>query len=320
MKRILITGGAGFIGSHLAKTLAQAGHSVTIVDLNSSDQPLPGVQAIRGDVRSQADLVPLIKNTDVVFHWAAIVSVPECQNDPLGSYETNTHSTLKILDLIRAENETRDAARKIRMIFSSSSAVYGAQSHEGVLSGPISERIPLPDPLSFYGGQKLASEQLIRLYARTYHLPSVIFRFFNVYGPGQKASSPYSGVISVFSKAVKIQEQLRLNGGGNQTRDFVSVHDIVRACQAALASDNLSLLSGSPVNLGTGKAITIRHLAETLFELVGLNPQTQKVLVAPPRAGDIQHSLADVTRAREILGWTAKVALRDGLRELLTGI
>jgi UDP-glucose 4-epimerase len=309
MKRILITGGAGFIGTHLSKKLSDQGHAVTVLDLTPPERALPRVTYIQGDVRLVAGLKPLIQKTDAVFHLAAIVSVAECQIDPVGSFETNTASTLRILDLIRSENEDLPQDKKIRIIFSSSSAVYGDQG----AARAIAESTPLFDPLSFYGSQKLTSEQLIRLYAGTYGVPAVVFRFFNVYGPGQKVTSPYSGVISVFFKALREGQVMVLNAGGRQTRDFVSVHDIVSASCLALDSENPRVISGAPLNLGSGVTITIRALAESLFKIAGEEPRMRD---APGRPGDILHSCADIARAERELGFRPQVTLEAGLKEL----
>ena len=309
-KRILITGGSGFIGSHLVKKLVSLGHKVTVLDLKDPSEKIPSVIDVRGDVRKMADLKRLVPLQDVVVHLAAQVSVPECEQDPVGSEETNVASTVFLLDLIRNENEKRDPNQKIRIVFSSSSAVYGDLGNSG---HPISEIQPNLKPLSVYGGQKLASEERIRYYAENCGVPGVIFRFFNVYGPGQKADSPYSGVISLFVKASKAGTTLRLNGGGTQTRDFISVHDIVKALVLAIETQNPELLKGAPLNLGTGQVVTIRELAETL---IGLGGKGNRLEDAPSRAGDILHSRANVERAQALLTWKPDVELKVGLREL----
>jgi UDP-glucose 4-epimerase len=308
-KRVLITGGSGFIGTHLARALSQQGDSVTVLDLRDPEQPVPGVLYVRGDVREASDLKPLIPKQDAVFHFAAIVSVPECQSDPVGSYETNTFSTLKILGLIHEENKKREVP--IRFLFSSSSAVYGDQ---GATPGKISEDRPLPTPVSFYGAQKLASEQMIQLYAGQYRVPSVIFRFFNVFGPGQKSDSPYSGVISLFVRKIAQGEVLPLNGGGSQTRDFISVYDIVAAWKIALESENAYLLLANPMNLGSGQSISIRELATQLTLLAG---KPLQIADAPSRAGDILHSCSDISKAGKYLNWKPENDLKAGLLELL---
>jgi nucleoside-diphosphate-sugar epimerase/lipopolysaccharide/colanic/teichoic acid biosynthesis glycosyltransferase len=310
-KRILITGGAGFIGTHLTQNLADGDYAVTVLDLNIPAQKVRGVTYIQGDVRNRADLQPLISACDVVFHLAAIVSVPLCEQDPAGSYEVNTTSTKKILDLIQKENLTREEQKKVRIVFSSSSAVYGDLGNTML---KIPESAILPNPVSHYGAQKLDSEKLIASYVKTYQVPAVVFRFFNVYGPGQKANSPYSGVISQFVKRVLEKQPLYLNGGGDQTRDFISVHDVVHALTRAIHINQPLTLSGTPINLGSGQTITIRDLAKAVYETSSVEPN---LIDAPARAGDILHSCAEISTAKRLLNWQPMVELTDGIRDLL---
>ena len=309
-KRILITGGAGFIGSHLARALVHAGYPVTVLDIKDPSEPIEKVIYHRGDVRKKEDLMALIPSQDAVVHFAAQVSVPECELDPIGSHEVNAGSTLQILDLVREENEKRPADQKMRIVFSSSSAVYGELGNSGK---PISESNSLSAPLSFYGRQKLASEEAIRAHAKNHALPGIVFRFFNVYGLGQVASSPYSGVISLFTRAMREGTILRLNGGGVQTRDFISVHDVVRAISLSIESDHPQVLEGTAINLGTEKAISIRALAELLKKMTG---KSNAIEVAQAREGDILHSCADISLAKTLLNWEPKVDLSEGLKEL----
>lgn len=310
MKKILVTGGAGFIGTHLSRKLVSLGHEVTVLDLVSPDDRVPKVRYVLGDVRNNSDLVNLVPAQDVVFHFAAQVSVPECQLDPWGSYQTNEISTLTILNLIEIENRNRKDEAKIRIVFSSSSAVYGELGNTG---NPISENTLLPEPLSFYGAQKLGSEQMIRLYSKTRAIPAVVFRFFNVYGPGQKANSPYSGVISWFIHAIREDKSILLNGGGSQTRDFISVHDVVSACAEAATTENQTALQGLPMNLGTGRTITIKLLAQMIFEIFD---KPNRANDGPPRDGDILHSCGDPSRAKTLLNWSPVIQLQDGLKML----
>jgi nucleoside-diphosphate-sugar epimerase/lipopolysaccharide/colanic/teichoic acid biosynthesis glycosyltransferase len=310
-KRILITGGAGFIGTHLTRVLSQSDHHVTVLDLNAPVEKLQGVAYVRGDVRNTHDLEPLISDSDSIVHLAALVSVPLCEEDPAGSYETNTNATKKILELIRIQNENRASDKKIRIIFASSSAVYGDL---GNTVEKISETMPLPPPVSHYGSQKLDSEKFIQFYVKNHGVPGVIFRFFNVYGKGQKADSPYSGVISQFVKRVRDHETLTLNGGGIQTRDFISVIDLVDALVKAIHSTQAETTSATPINLGSGQAISIADLAQMLFRVANAEA---KILSAPARAGDILHSCADISRAKSLLNWQPAVQLSDGLNTLL---
>jgi UDP-glucose 4-epimerase len=307
-KKILVTGGSGFIGTHLSRALKNAGHSVRVLDLVIPARPLEGVEYLQGDVRDAETVAKAVRGMDAVYHFAAIVSVPVCQNNPFDSYRTNHLATALILDSIKKEGEKTGSFA--RLIFSSTAASYGMQGREGV---PLSETDIAPEPPSFYAAQKLGSEHAIRLFHEVYGLPAVVFRFFNVFGPGQDPSSPYSGVISVFLDAIQKGKSLRLNGGGIQTRDFISVHDIVSACVRALELPD-QLCDGSAMNLGTRRAITIKHLADVMINASGKPIPTE---IAPPRAGDVLHSLADNGRASKVLGWAPQVSLEVGLQELL---
>jgi UDP-glucose 4-epimerase len=246
---------------------------------------------------------------DAVYHFAAIVSVPICQAEPLESYRTNLLATTLILDCLKKQKEQTGISA--RLIFSSTAASYGSQGREGV---PLAEEDIASEPPSFYAAQKLGSEQAIRLFHATQGLTAVVFRFFNVFGPGQDPSSPYSGVISVFLNAIKKGSVLRLNGGGAQTRDFISVHDIVTACVAALDLPQ-NLCDGKAINLGTGRKVSIRRLAEAMIAQSDKSIATE---VAPAREGDVMHSLADISRASRLLRWSPRVTLQQGLKELLS--
>ena len=305
---VLITGGAGFIGTHLARRLVGAGVRVRSLDIAEPRHRVQGVDYVRGDVRDGAALASAVRDTGAVFHLAAIASVPLCQKEPLDSYRTNLLSTPMLLEAMDAER-TR-TGRATRIIFSSTSAVYGDTARPGV---PTPEEPLRAEPISYYAIQKLNSEQAIRLYRATRGIPAVVFRFFNVFGPGQDPTSQYSGVISVFSKAAGEGLPLRLNGGGVQTRDFVSVHDIARGLELALRAP-AEKCDGKPMNLASGRSITIRELAGKVMDAAG---RKVPLADAPWRDGDIRDSSASIARAREVLGWTPEVSLEEGLSELL---
>lgn len=307
---ILITGGAGFIGTHLARALLSAGIPVRCLDLKKTRVAHALLDARIGDVRNPETVRAAVQGTDAVFHFAALASVEVCQKEPRESYETNVWGTLQVLEALREEAETRAAGNAPRLIFSGSASVYGAIGKPGV---PISEETPLPTPLSFYAAQKLASEEMIRQYAHAFSLPATVFRFFNVYGEGQDPLSPYSGVISIFLHRLSAGQELRLYGGGHQTRDYVSVHDLVRALSASLDLDPGQCL-GEPINLGSGTATTVRELADLLLLASG---KRVPIVEAPPREGDVPHSRADVKRAEEKLSWKAVIPIGEGLRALL---
>jgi UDP-glucose 4-epimerase len=261
-----------------------------------------------------------MSDVDVVYHFAAIVSVPICQQKPLESYQTNFLATLNVLEVLRSQ-QARRIEKKLppqRLIFAGSSVVYGNLTQ---LGEKRSENVELAWPPSFYGSQKLSSEHAITLYHQSYGIPAVVFRFFNVYGVGQDPSSPYSGVISLFHKQLRENKQvsLRLNGGGNQTRDFISVHDVAQACARAIEIDE-SFCDGRAFNLGTAHAITIRELAQNMISVADSKGTAKfSTFDAPPREGDVLHSCADNSRLREVFHWQPRVQLHEGLEELFNG-
>lgn len=306
--RVLVTGGAGFIGTHLCRALVKKGYRVSVLDVQAPATAVEGVEYVRGDVRDAKVLEKCIQGVQAVYHYAAMVSVPLCQEKPIESYEVNLLATNQVLEAIRKESARQGFP--VRLVFAGSSVVYGNLGREGVA---LKEDGPKDDPRSFYGAQKLGCEHMIRLYCDTYGTPAVVFRFFNVYGPGQDPKSPYSGVISIFSSAVLEGRPLQLNGGGTLTRDFVSVHDLVRACAQALELPG-SECQGKAINLGSGQMLTVRGLAEEMQKVSGRKVEMRD---APFRSGDVLHSLADIHRARELLGWKPEVSLGEGLEELL---
>lgn len=309
-KNILITGGAGFIGTHLARRLAGKGHRVEVLDLRSPS-PIAGVLGVRGDVRDQVTVNELVGRADTVFHLAALVSVPLCDSAPEESHTTNFLGTSHVAEAARVASAHR--REPVRIVFASSAAIYGHLGRAGV---PLDETSPVPTPLSLYAAQKLFSEQLLALYHERHGLPVVSFRFFNVYGPGQDSASPYSGVISHFAAAVAAGRSLQLHGGGEQTRDFVHVDDIVRALELQIRQP-VEAWDARPVNLGSGRSTSINALAKLLMQAAGNTVPLQSIAA---RAGDVRHSLAGIGVARERLRWTPQVGLSEGLSALIRSI
>ncbi len=308
MKKILVTGGAGFIGTHLCRELLRRGYSVRTLDIQNPKNHVEGVEYIQGDIRDREMVARVIQDVEAVYQLAAVVSVSICQDQPTESYQVNTQAAVEVAHAVIREGTQR--GKPIRLLFAGSSAVYG------MLGKPelhIAEDMPLPEPLSFYAGQKLATEQAYRIFARTKGLPVVNFRFFNVYGPGQDRTSPYSGVISVFTELLDKNTAPKLNDGGFQTRDFVSVLDLARALASALDLP-AEKCDGLPINLGTSRAVTIRELAEMMIKVKG---KSVSPVVAPAREGDVPYSLANISRAQKLLGWEPQISLEAGLRELL---
>lgn len=301
--KILITGGSGFIGTHLCRALLSAGHSVRVLDIKAPKTRVAGVQYLRGDVRVERDVRRALVGVQAVYHLAAIASVPLCEKEPLESTQTNLAATALILENLK---------RGTRFIFAGSSAVYGNSGRRG---RPLREGAKLPKFESFYAAQKYGSEMLIRRYHSTHKIPAVVFRFFNVYGPGQDPRSSYTGVITAFAQALRKKQPLKLNGGGVQSRDFVSVHDVVRGLILALRAP-AARCTGEPINLGTGKPVTIKQLAVLMCEASSSRVAMKK---APWRKGDVMHSCADIGRAKRILGWGPRVPLNEGIAALLKG-
>lgn len=296
---ILITGGSGFIGTHLASALRIAGYNVYILDLLPPPELHENIYFLNADVTKKQEFTSAILSREwkAIFHFAAVVSVPECENRPDLSYATNLSATITALETLKGiKNENKTPPP---FFFASSAAVYGDLCTRGQRLG---ETNTLPMPKSFYGLHKYSAEQSIRLYSTNCGLKALSFRFFNVYGPGQKASSPYSGVITKLTEAFRNDIPVKLYNFGQNSRDFVHVTDIAKACVGALSLEEADL-NGDPVNLCTGEAIEI---IEVLKQMQIEFKITRAPEMLPPRAGDIQYSCGDPTRAFTLLKWQAR--------------
>ena len=291
-KRALVTGGSGFIGGAIAASL-RADNDVRTLD--TDPDPPPGVTGIEGDVRDARAVDEAVEGVDVVFHQAAIVSVDRSIDEPVESHTVNATGTLRVLEAARRHGA--------RVVAASSAAVYG--DPEGV---PVAETAPL-EPTSPYGLNKLALDHYLRLYHDLYGLDTVALRYFNVYGPGQTGGD-YAGVIEAFLRAARSGEPLTVHGDGDQTRDFVHVDDVVRANLLAAETDAV----GAAYNVGTGESVTVRGLADRIRRAVGSD---SPVVHGDARDGDIRHSRADLTQAREGLGYRPTVDLGEGLATLV---
>ncbi|MEW6672376.1 MAG: SDR family oxidoreductase [Thermodesulfobacteriota bacterium] len=301
-KNALVTGGAGFIGSHLVEALVAAGCNVAVVDDLSTGR-LSNLAAVRdritfyqGDIRDRRILEPAVAGCEVLFHLAAIVSVPWAVEHPLESASVNETGTLQVL-------ETARHGHVRRFIGASSCAVYG----DGP-DNPKEESLP-PRPLSPYAIQKLAGEQYSRLYSGLYGMETLFLRYFNVYGPRQDPSSPYSGVISIFMNRAIAGESPVIYGDGNQYRDFVFVKDVVAA--NLLAASSAGRAKGQVFNIGTGRSIRINQLWNVIQELSGIEIEP---IFEPIRPGEILESVADIGRARSELGFNPAHSLEAGLQ------
>lgn len=298
----LVTGGAGFIGSHISDRLLADGHRVRILDNFSTGkhENIPdsdGVEVIEGDVGDYDTVCASMEQVDRVFHEAAIASVPETVGNPLASERVNYRGTLNILEAARH-------AVVQRVVFACSAAVYG-----DLPELPKQESMPVK-PLSPYAVDKLASEQACQMYTHLYGLETVSLRYFNVFGPRQDPSSPYSGVISIFSDLLKQGKQPTIYGDGEQTRDFVYVSDVVEANIRAATAPSAA---GRAINIATGGKLSINELLMMICNIKGIPFEPQ---YEPGRQGDIKHSRADIHAAREYLEWQPQVGFEAGLREL----
>jgi UDP-glucose 4-epimerase len=301
----LVTGGAGFIGSHLTDALLRDGHAVRVLDdlstgrLTNLDRRC---EVIEGDVADPAALRSAFEGISGCFHLAAIASVARSNEDWVGTHRTNATGTVAVLDAARR-------AARVPVVYASSAAVYGDHA-----DGPISEASPLR-PRTAYGADKLSSELHARVGFEVHRVPALGLRFFNVYGPRQDPSSPYSGVISLFAARIAAGEELTIHGDGEQTRDFVFVADVVEHLRRGMA-----LLLERPqelvLNVCTGRATSVRALAALLGHASG---RAAKVGFGPARPGDIRASLGDPTAARAALGCSAKTPLEEGLAALVRG-
>jgi UDP-glucose 4-epimerase len=308
MAHYLITGGCGFIGSHLAELLLAQGHKVRVLDNLSTGkrENLPEkAELIAGDIADRYAVELALAGVDGCFHLAAVASVQRCNRDWLGVHRTNLTGTINILDCARATAE-REA---IPIVYASSAAVYGDAPETDI---PLSEKVT-PVPLSVYGADKLGCELHARVASRVYGVPTVGLRFFNVYGPRQDPSSPYSGVISIFCARLSHGLPISIFGDGQQVRDFVYVADVVRALSTAMQSCT-ALPAGSVLNICTGRPISILTLADTIADLCQTHPTIHH---APAREGDIRISIGNPRYAAEQLGFVAYTSLSEGLEKTL---
>ena len=303
MAHYLVTGGAGFIGSHLTEELVRRGHQVRVADSlitgkRSNLAHISGVEFVEGDLAEIDVARRAVDGCEYVLHQAAIPSVPRSVKDPLTSNRANVDATLNTLVA------SRDAGVR-RLVFAASSSAYGDTP-----TLPKHERMPT-HPLSPYALQKVIGEEYLGMFTRLYGLETVAIRYFNVFGPRQDPSSPYSGVISVFATALLENRPPTIYGDGNQTRDFTYVANVVdgvlRACEAPRAS-------GEIINVATGGRISLNQLFEEMRKLVG---GTLTPIYAEPRKGDVRDSQADITKARELLGYEPLVSFEEGLRKTI---
>jgi UDP-glucose 4-epimerase len=308
MAYYLVTGGCGFIGSHLVRALVHRGHNVRILDDLSTGQLVrchPAVDLIRGSVTDEERVRDAVNGVNGCFHLAAVASVPRCNRELAACHRVNIGGFVNLLDAVRM------TGHKIPIVYASSAAVYGRTE------SLASDRSSCPAPVSHYGSDKLACEHHGLAAHESCGICSIGLRFFNVYGPGQDLHSPYSGVISIFLDAVSGGRPIHIFGDGHQIRDFVFVDDVVEA--QLLAMEHLNRQAAKPkgeqlprvYNVCTGCSTSVRELAEAVSAAVGHKPE---IRYGPPRTGDIHFSVGSTEAAAFELGFMARTPLAHGLR------
>jgi UDP-glucose 4-epimerase len=293
---IVVTGGSGFIGAHLCGHLIDAGHKVRIIDIVP---PKMGLKAefVRASVQDAARLTKLLAGADGVVHLAALIDVAASVSDPYADFSVNAAGTINVLEAARHAGVKKVA-------FASSAAVYGDPPRM-----PLQENYPC-SPLSPYGAAKFAAEKYVLLYNSLFGMENTALRLFNVYGEGQNASSPYSGVITKFADAIAEGRSPIIYGDGEQTRDFVHVDDVCDAFVRAVEGQGCA----SALNIASGKETSVRYLLETMCGICGA---AFSPTYLPERRGEIARSLADISLAKKKIGYSPKMALTQGLREIL---
>jgi len=300
----LITGGAGFIGSHLADALIAKGRNVRILDNFSSgkreniEYVLDRIELVEGDLRDADAVRQAVEGVDVIFHQAAVASVPRSISDPTTTFDANVTGTLNLL------LAARDAGAR-RVVFASSSSIYGDTP-----TLPKVESMK-PEPLSPYAISKLTGEQLCRVFTNVYGLETVALRYFNVFGPRQDPNSQYAAVIPRFLAALRGGVEPVIYGDGEQSRDFTFIENVVDANLRAASTDGVS---GGVFNVASGRAISVNAMLTKLAELVGVECHAR---FEPPRQGDVRDSLADITAARSLLCYEPRVSFEAGLERLV---
>jgi len=299
-RSVLVTGGGGFIGSNLVRALVERGDEVRVLDnfATGRRENLAGldVRVVEGELRSYERVHNAVRGAEIVFHLGALGSVPRSVQDPLTSSAVNVEGTLNVLLAARDEGVRR-------VVFSSSSSVYGTRRDL-----PVTESTP-PDPISPYGVAKLAAERYCISFSRVYEsFETVVLRYFNVFGPRQSPLSQYAAVIPLFVGALDRGEPITIFGDGEQSRDFTYVDNVV---DATLRAADVPGANGRMLNVSAGHPATVNELAETLGRIMEREVERR---FGPERPGDIRNSWADISAAREALGYEPHVALEDGLR------
>lgn len=348
MSKILVTGGAGFVGSHLVDALVEQGHTVTVFDnlepqVHGTSEGLPDyfnhdARFIKGDMRDTDALTRVLKGQEVIFHDAAMVGVGQSMYQITRYLDVNTLGTAKLMELV--VEKFRDSVKKI--VVASSMSIYGEGLYSCAACGDIvpalradeqlqqhswehrcpqcgAELQPKPTPeskplhsTSIYALSKKDQEEMVLMLAQSYGIPAVALRYFNIYGPRQSLSNPYTGVCAIFSSCLKNDHQPIIYEDGLQSRDFISVHDIVRANILAMQRPEANFQA---INVGTGQPTTIRDVAQVLA--ASYEKPDAPMIANQFRSGDIRHCIADISRAKELLGFEPQVSFENGMRELV---
>ena len=297
----LVTGGSGFIGHNLVRTLLDAGHTVRVLDNYATgkrrnlDPFRDAIDDIEGDLRDFDVVREATRDIEVIFHQGALASVPRSIKDPLTSNQVNVNGTLHVLEAARHHGVRR-------VVYASSSSVYGQNpalpKHEGMV----------PVPVSPYASSKLTGEQYCRVFTRVYGLETVALRYFNVFGPGQDPDSPYAAVMPLFTAGFLNGTPITVNGDGEQSRDFTFIDNVV---QANLCAANADDASGGAFNVACGQRTTLNQVLDHLRTMTEVDTE---ICYGPDRPGDVRHSLADIGRAETILSYAPSVPLEAGLR------
>ena len=304
MALYLITGGAGFIGSHLAEELLRRGEKVRVLDNLSTGKRenleafSRDIELIEGDIRSYHTVHQAVRDVEYVLHQGALPSVPRSINDPITTNEVNVGGTLNLLDA------ARDAGVR-RVVYASSSSVYGANTQV-----PKREDMT-PQPISPYAVSKLTGEHYCQVFSRTYGLETVCLRYFNVFGPRQDPQSAYSAFIPRFAAGILRHQELTIDWDGTQSRDFTYVRNVVEANLLAATAPGVS---GEVFNIACGTSLSVNEVVAHLAQLCGAQA---RLVHGPSRSGDVPHSLADISRAKERLNYAPQVGAREGLAQVV---
>jgi UDP-glucose 4-epimerase len=302
--KYLVTGGSGFIGSHLVETLVSGGHDVRVLDDFSTGraenlQPLKGrVDVQRGSILDAEAVRKAVADCEVIFHLAALPSVARSVEEPLLSHQVCATGTVQVLDEARK-------AKVRRVVYAASSSAYGD------IAGAVRREDEPVSPMSPYAAAKLAGEHYCRCFTTVYGLETVRMRFFNIFGPRQDPKSPYTGVIAIFISAMVEGKPVKIEGDGLQSRDFTYVANAVQACIKAADAPGAV---GNVYNVGTGGSTSVLDLVKHLNDILGKSVKPEHVA---PRPGDVRHSQADISRARRELGYEPNVSFVEGLRKTL---